>query len=384
MSRPPASSFLRVHDPEGIGQASRRHFLVAGASAIAAAAVGSPLSSSQPGTPPGMLFETAQGLSPLMTLTQFFADWFLPVVLVGDAEVRASTIKLYRDALDWWRIVTGDPPVCQITDQMLARFKAELQTSTYKRGRTGRPTQLARATIAKHLKVLRAVIYRLGPQLDARRPTAGLLPRTPIVPGLSVKFKLKPCFTLDEARQIAVAAASFDRPRLADLPTPVFWRRLLGTWYFTGLRSGTVEKLTHGCIELRDGRLWLDVPDEAVTKTDKGLSLWMHPELAAMFDLQAPPDTPLVPRAGHYRTLIDLHQQLQAAAGLPPERQFSPHAWRRMHGDQMKLLGIDAVGEILRVSLDHGDVKTSTTHYSSVVNELRMRLPTLWPDQQVG
>jgi len=378
MSRSDSCSFLRLHDPEGIAappSASRRQFLVAGSAALASVASSPP--------PAGKLFDTASDLSPRMTLTQFFGEWFLPVVLVGK-EATPSTIGLYRDALDWWRIITGDPAVCQISDQLLVRFKTELEGSTFRRGRIGRPIRLARATVSKHLKVLRAIVYRLGQSLDGRRPTTGLLSRTPIVPGLTVKFKLKPCFTLAEARAIAAAASSFDRPRLSDLPTPVFWRRTLGTWYFTGLRSGTVAKLTRGCVQSRDNRLWLDVPEEAVTKTDKGLSLWLHPALAAAFGLdQSPdePDAPLVPRAGHYRHLIDLHQQLQAAAGLPADRQFSPHAWRRTHADQMKLLGIDAAGEILRLALDHADARTSTTHYTSIVNELRMRLPTLWPDE---
>jgi integrase len=346
-------SFLRVHDPD----------------AAAAAAA-----------PPGMLFNTASGLSPQMRLSQFYTEWFLPVVLIGDREAQDSTITLYRDALDWWRIITGDPPVYEITDQMLARFKGELSHATYKRGRLGRQIKISRATVAKHLKALRALIYRLGPQLDARRATAGLLQRTPIVPGVTVTFNLKPCYTLEEAQAIAKAAASFDRPKLADVPAPVFWRRQLAMWYFTGLRSGTVSLLTRGCLARRDGRLWLDVPAKAVTKTGKGLSLWVHAALEAAIDLAAPPDTPLVPRAGHYRTVIDMHQQLQAAAGLPPERQLSPHAWRRTHGEQLKLVGLDSLREVLRMALDHDDAATTETHYTSAVNELRMRLPTLWPD----
>ncbi len=374
-SRSPASQNRfqpRLFDPEQLA-GSRRRFLGAAASALASAAL--------PPAPPGSpVAAAADDLpSPDWTLRRFFEDWFLPVVLVADVEARASTIALYRNALVWWDTLTRDPPLCEITDVLLAKFKADLLQSKFRRGTFGQYQPLSRTTCSKHLKALASILYRAGPQTDPKRETVGILPRAPIVPSISASYDLKPPFSLDEARAIAASAAAFGKPH-CDVSPAVFWQRTLAIWFYTGIRSGTATLLKGKHLKDERGRLVLDIPGELVTKTGKDARFTLHAQAAAaLAPCRERPDEPLIPSACHKRWLVDLHDQLQAAAGLPLDRRQSPHAWRRTHGNLLAELGLDQAQQLAQHGLQHSDRRTTEASYVNVVDRVRQLLPNLWP-----
>lgn len=350
---------------------------------------------------------TGQELSPRLKLRQFFERWFLPTIL---RKSRDATVRKYYDALAWWEAITGDPDLGDITDAVCLAFADELPHAKYRRACVRRGASIPRAraqgsalyrtlapiSAAKHVNRIAAILGRAGPRFDPREPVAEILERCPLMPRLEGSFPGKAPFALEAARAIAAEAGKFDRP---DMPaealaiglTPsLFWRVLLGEFYYTGLRSGTVLRLQikHFLAEGGDWPL-LDVPADIVLKTSKATRLAVHPQLAGLLreviggrgaDARGR-EALILPAVCSYSHLLDLHAQLQRRAGLAAADIQSLHAWRRTHGNQMAILGADRGLEIARASLDHADGATTRSSYvnEAFLNRLRVKLPELWP-----
>lgn len=149
--------------------------------------------------------DDSRGISPAMTLSEFFTAWFLPVVLVGQQAAREGTLTLYRDAVRWWAQLTGDPPIAQIDVLLLAQFQAALRSAKYRRSPLGREYSLSQHSQQKILRNLRAIMYRLGPTTDPKRPAAQLLDGAPYLTLSKVRSRPKPIFSLDVAAQLVTA-----------------------------------------------------------------------------------------------------------------------------------------------------------------------------------
>jgi integrase len=195
----------------------------------------------------------------------------------------------------------------------------------------------------------------------------------------------KPPFELEVARAIATAAKTFDRPDTpAWITPPLFWQVQLAEYYYTGLRSGTVLNLQCKHFEDKGQVPILNVPGDIVFKTSKPIQVAVHPQLVTLLrdvTRNRDPEDPVLPEACSYSHLLDLHEELQRAAGLTKEQIQSLHAWRRTHGNQMALLGADEGIKIAQAALDHADERTTRKSYVNQVflNRLRVKLPELWP-----
>lgn len=321
--------------------------------------------------------ETPSGLSPRMSLSEFFEEWFLPIVLKSEQNASEGTIRIYRTALDWWRKLTGDPPLAQIDEFTVGEFVAGLRTATFQRGPCSPKYPLAPHTIFKQQKQIKTILARVGPTIDPRRPGKKLVAEAPYIRvAAPQKGKPKASFTLEAARRIAAAAIEFDRPKYHSLATATFWKRLLGGLFYSGLRFGTVWRLRWEMLAQEDdGSWWLDVPEQ--TKTGKRKLIVVHSLwLAALQPIQ--PSGRIFPTRPGKSNLDDLHKRLQELAGIPLVKQMPFQAWRRTHSTQMALLGAKAAKLVAQHSLDHGDDRTTTDHYADIDNMFRPKLPVLW------
>ncbi len=340
----------------------------------------------QPSRPALRLFDTSNlpgqtsgdlstgGLSPQMTLTEFFEQWFLPIVLEGEGR-DAATIRSYRESMAWWQRITGDPPLLAIDEFTIASFKKGLREATFTRGKTGRKYPLSAFTISKHLRQVRTVLVRVGPTVNPERPGKRLIDE---VPHLRVekpyKGGPKRCFSPSQARRVVAATQQLPAARTVDkrsFRTRAWWRAFLLTLFYTGLRTGTVLTLRRSMLESRDGHTWIKAP--ADNKTGKPIDKFLHPvaerAIAALGHGDLIFAWPYSPRY-----LLRQHDRLQKLAGFTCEQWLSPHAWRRTHGTEMAKLGAMYGRKIAQRTLDHEDEATTSTFYVDIEAELIAQL----------
>lgn len=329
--------------------------------------------------------ENGSTLSPRMRLSTFAERWFFPVILVGERDSAAKTLSNYRTALDYWAKITSDPPINEIDEFTIAKFREGLRKATYRRGRFGQDFPLAEASQHRNLRNLRTILHRVGPTIDPNRRCKALVAEAPHIRLSAPRTRLKPAISLISARAMVAAASQMEGPTsVQGIGVEDWWRLRIAIAYYTGLRSGTIRGLRRRHLDVDDhGRTWLLVPSELVTKTDKEARVIVHPKLLEQIDRcsrGAQPDELLCPIPHCDRWIQELHERLQKLAGIPEAKWLSPHAWRRTHTDQLTELGCDYTTEIARLSLDHSDSKTTTSHYVDIVNKFRLRLPPLWTE----
>ena len=233
-------------------------------------------------------------------------------------------------------------------------------------------------TAAKHLRQIRALLHRVGPNCDPKRPSKGLIDTPPLVVIPKLEPEPKSTFTITQVRQLIVAAEHFPHPDLPDIKPRDWWRAYFGVLYCTGLRSGTAAKIEWPMLGEEEDGWWLNIPRKLVPKTCKGkrfaLPAWCGEALVNLPRM----GLLLLPYPRHKDTLGDDHKDLQRLAGFAEDRLFAIQAWRRFHCDQMERLGLSFAREIGRRALDHADSSTTSSHYVDLENELRRQLPCLW------
>lgn len=314
------------------------------------------------------------------TLSEFFARWFLPVVLAGEGETSPSTVGLYRDAVVWWARLTGDPPIKQIDAYTVAKFLEGLRAATYRRGLRGPARPLAEYTQRKHQVAIRALLRRLGAGPgDDERSFAELVPRPPrLKVARAAAGEPKPTWSLVEARGIFAACHQLRPPELADVAAGDWWRALVLVLYSTGVRIGTARRLEWNMVEERADGWWLKIPKRIVPKTHKPIAIPLTSEThAALLRLKRSGQAAVFVWPHCLRHLATCHDRLQQLAGLARAARHSPQAWRRLHGQQLALLGAEEGQRVAQAALDHADGKTTSRHYVDLKNLLIRRLPPL-------
>lgn len=314
---------------------------------------------------------SADQLSSRSRLTEVFDAWFRPVVL---ARATPATRLLYQDTLHWWCQLAGDPPLHQIDDVLLARFAEALESATFLRGRFGKPRLLSPSTQAKHLRNLRSLLRRCGPALKPGQPTKRLLSEVPYVVIPQPQFERKLPFSLTEAQAIAQASGQLADKHWSGLQCQAF----VACLFYTGLRVGTILQLEWSFLIERSGQLMLQVPGRAVSKTGKGISRPVHPQLAHWLRQIPRTEVRILPRSADPKGLYTLHRRLQLQANVSQETLRGLHAWRRTHATEMARLGCQAAMQIAQLSLDHSSSRTTADHYVALEAELVLRLPDLW------
>jgi len=335
-------------------------------------------------------------------MREFFENWFAKRYLKKCCD---ETTRNYRSSLRYWEAITDDWRLVDFAsdrdgaDEQCLDFTEQLSEWGYSRRgvRRGEPIRIGRLTDNPSFTALGAITARehadrmanlfrkAGPERDNRRHYAELLPRAPRIELMAADFEEKSPFSHDEARAIAAAASRMVRPALPDwLPCELWWQTRLALLYYTGLRMGTIVRLSWSHVSALGTSSWLSVPKELI-KTGKKIDMPLHPQLAALLlavrDRRPKDDTEelLIPNGCTRRTFLDHHAELQARAALPEESRQSPHAWRRTHLTRIYELGAGRGLEAAQAAADHADGRTTAQHYvATVVNHFRLRLPPLF------
>lgn len=316
--------------------------------------------------------ENSSEVSAHITLSEYFARAHLPRL---ERRARKGTITIYREAIEWWRRLSGDPPIEAITQDVVDAFRGELADARFRRGKCGQWRPLSEWSRIKIMRTLRAVLGQLGPQHD------DLLRR---VPRVEIRTpddaEAADTWSVERARQIVAAADSARLPRLSDVTAVAWWRVFLSLAAYTGLRRGTLLQLRRRHIVQREDGPWLVVDAASCSKVRRTTRAALH-RLAVEAIAALPPGDPdslLLPWPHHIRTIGDIHYRIQSAAGIPAEQQHELHAWRRWHANRLVELGLDVRLESARAALGHSSLAITQGHYLTQHLVLARALPDLW------
>ncbi len=323
-------------------------------------------------------------LSPAMTLSQFFDHWFLPHQLRAERR-DVSTIKVYQEAINYWITLTADPPLGSIDRTTISQFKERIAAAKFRRGPLAAERTISKSTAAKHLRSIRAILYRAGPPTDPKRlDTTSIIGEVPHMSVGKPFTKRKKCFDLETARAIIDASYHLEAPRkrrkVSGERLGQLMRAIIYGLYYIGERSSTMFLLRRSWIDIRGDGPWFEIPGEAVAKTEKPLEIPIHADLLVGLDAVRTGDDLLINWPHSYSFFGELHERLQLMAGVPKLKLLPPHAWRRTHGKQLGLLGAEFGMEAVRRGLNHADVKTTEDHYVSLDAELVRKLPSIRVD----
>ena len=331
-------------------------------------------------------------LSADSSLSELFYQFFKPVILEAERDVKAGTIQKYVDAVGWWIALTRDPPLRLVDSYVLADFANRLKEATYRRGLLGKERKLSAYTRFDHLQHIQEILDRAGPNLDRRRKGLTLIPEAPHLSIAVPSTKVKPALSLVQAQRIAVACDAAKDPVFVGITAPDWWRAYIAVLFYTGIRAGTALRLRWSMFVEREDGWWLEVPNEAVTKTSKGLDRGLHPRVVQLLmKIRGHNDFifPWVaakPR-GKRKTsdttdrkhLWATYQKLCTAAGIDGKR-CELQVWRRTHGTMMARLGLRDAMATARKALDHADERTTAGFYVDIEAELMRSLPDLWSE----
>ena len=297
-------------------------------------------------------------LSGQMTLTEFYWAFYRPVCLTArDAGPR--NLKQYEESLGYWSRFTGDPPLAQIDDYTVALF---LEGLLHLPGRT-KGSSLSPNTVRKHCTHLQAIIDRPGPRSrEARfRKAQGLLDVVPFLEKPAAKKKeADENFSLDEiGRILRHVGAAIAPAYLSYALRKRFWKNLFLCDYNTGLRVGSLTIFEWAGVRQDTlERWWIHV------RVKGGDTRRVHCNSfarAAIDDMR--PITGGFARVFHFphgdSWLQAQRRRILIEAGLPPERRFGFHGFRRAmctEGSQVDPLAVS-------MQAGHKDFATTQDFY---------------------
>jgi integrase len=313
--------------------------------------------------------EATVGLSPKMTLTELYHHWFEDVVLIGERDAADSTLVLWRKSLDWWALKTGDPPLNQIDEHTLAGFHVAMRTATYSRAKIGgtlyNVEPITQKRIVQHVQ---AVLSRAGQKK--------LLDDVPRLRIKRVRTRKKPAFASEQIAAIFTAASRMRRPLDLSPSTGEFWLGLNAFALISGVRKGTFFALEWDWFVQRSDGWWVEFPDHAVPKTERGVCVAI-PEWLRIFLFRWPRTSARV--FGSPWSLShwdDCFVELQLAAGIHSPLPFQ--AWRRTLAEEMVRSGAAFGLRMAQAGLDHRDSGTTEDFYAGSANIFRRSYPPLF------
>jgi integrase len=320
-------------------------------------------------------------LSPSMTLSAFWRLYVQPTWLAG-RKASWKTVSLYQDAINYWARFTTDPPLCEIDDFVLQRFREGLEALPGRKG-----PSLSAASIRKHYRSVQTCLCLTGPRLpsagaagSAWRKAQRLLKEIPLLePPPADEIDDDSNFTVDEIGGLLDACAKMYTPhRVPGVMAPEWWRSLIMVAYNTGERIGALLDVTFDDLDgttltfprsIRKGRRKSNVVDlnvyaaraiERIRTDREKIFEWPYSE----------------------RHFFKSWERLRARAGISAARQFGTHALRKATATELA----DIDERAAQYALGHSSINTTRGHYikqkRELVKDSLARLPQPSPTGQ--
>jgi integrase len=247
-----------------------------------------------------------------MTLTRFYETQFKPRRF-GTA--RPATIERYDGLLRRWAIVTGDPSLPLITDEVVCKFRefSARVTNSPNSVRTG-------------LKHIQAVLDAAGPRGRRNRDGAAILVDVPYARPPKEIFHVPRIWSLDQISDLYRATVAMEVPIAFGFKPPAWWKSLLVMAYCTALRRRALLSICMSDINWKERSLL--VRPEYV-KTGRGMILPL-PDVAIEHLRSIRTDRQRIfswpHNIGHFHTCF---RRLTAAAGITSQGKVGLHTLRR-------------------------------------------------------
>ena len=302
------------------------------------------------------------------TVSSFFEDYYLPNCLF---EATKGAVLQYRGALKLWRLITGDPPLKDITNSTVAVFRDCLLK---KRG-LERHLKASPSTIRSKLRLLQTLLDKSGPAGKRNRDAAGLIETVPYAKPPKAVLKPRTIVSPQQFMDTYTAAVCMSWPKVEGFKAAAWWRALLVTSKYTGLRSGTLFSLRMTDIRWKE-RL-LVIPGERM-KAGRDHTLPLHDAVVDHL-MKIRTDRELVfPLPGGVRVYhVRLHK-LQDEAGLSRKDHFGLQSLRRTLATTLYEIN----PEMARLMLGHVSLDTTRTHYVCADGLIKRAVESLpsWDD----
>ncbi|MFO0899830.1 MAG: site-specific integrase [Pirellulales bacterium] len=285
-----------------------------------------------------------------MTLTRFYDEFYFRRRHSG-GRATADTVKLYRTCLRQWALLTGDPPLQEITDELLAAFHDALATLPGRLGRRISPNTV-RARLVHILTVLRFA----GPPGHRNYGAAGLIERVPYL--RLPQGEINEPLTVPEVHLSATyrAASQAKIPTCHGIDPGHWWRALFVTAFNTGLRIGTLLKLEWKHVRWAENQIKLPAN---VVKTRRGLTLPIEPVVVTHLRRIEGPWEHVFPWPYTREYMRTYLHGLQDLAGIPKGEHFGMHRVRKTTATELYAISPKAA----MVALGHSKLDMTLTHY---------------------
>jgi integrase len=283
------------------------------------------------------------------TLRTFFDSYYRPNRL---SDASPWTIRSYEGTLRYWMLISGDPPLKQITVATLSHFRDSLKGL---RGKSP-ATRMAANTIRSHLRQLQIILDKAGPAGPRNRDAADLVARTPWVKPPREEIKIPRIVTMHELGGVYLAAVGMETPDLGGIKPAAWWRALLVITYNTGLRRRTLFALEMQHVDWKGHRL---VVPPKLLKNARGQSIHLN-TVSMRHVLKIRTDRELLfPWPQSLGSFNRAFHRLQDLAAIPRDQHFGLHGLRRTLATTLWGQSPEAA----QLQLGHGAMSTTQKHY---------------------
>ena len=285
----------------------------------------------------------------VVTLSSFWADYYLPNCTANPS---AAYLEQAGVILKRWRLFTGDPPLTEITNHILARYRDTLAAS---RGVQPGTTKQPR-TVANHLHFLQRLLDKSGPVGRYNRDGAGILQTVPWTKPPRIPTPLPQIVASEVVGLVYEVAGRMDTPKIPGVDPADWWQALIAIGWNTGMRRGTIFELEMADVDWE--RRCLTIPPERL-KADRGETIHLNPTAYAHLERIRGDRKLVFPWPGHPRCFDLRFHYVQDLAGIPRKDHFGLQTLRRTAGTALHKVSPSAA----RLALCHTTLAVTERHY---------------------
>jgi len=294
------------------------------------------------------------------TLTSFFETWYAPIRM---HDAIPQSVEMYRYSLRRWRLITGDPPLKEITVETLSHFRDALERMPGQKP----GSRSAVATVRRHLTHIQCILNKAAKPGWRNRDAAGVIDTAPWIRKPRLEYKEPQVVSIAHLEATYRAAATMTLPKIPGVEPADWWRCLLVVTYNLALRRRTLFELTWDAVDFEKRIL---VVPPASMKAHRLHVTHLNP---TAIDHLARIRTDRKFVFAWSQAIRQFHvtfHKLQDAAGIPPESHFGLHGLRRTSATLLWQQSPEAA----MLSLGHSTMQVTQDHY---VNQMRVIAPAL-------
>lgn len=285
-----------------------------------------------------------------MTLTRFHREYYATTCVAPD--VTEDYRRLLEMVLNRWALVTGDPPIEQITNELLAKFRDFLMKS-----RGQKPgSRMSPTTVRDYMVVVRRILNKAGPPGFRNADAADLIPRVPYTRLPRAETPVPQTVDLKRLELVYGKADMMVIPQIPGVEPADWWRGLLVVALYTGLRNRSLFELRTADVDWEGRRIVL--PPNRVKSRRAHIAPLNEVALKHLEAIRT--DRDLVFEWPYSETHFGRSfHRLQWEAGLPVGAHFGLQNLRQTHGTLLW----EFAPEAAQYSLGHSDAEVTRRHY---------------------